>query len=551
MSGNRRLLVILASLILPLITIGLAVRPASAQKPVVHILLFYSHTCPHCKEVTEEVIPPLQEKYKDAIEIRMLDVSDPAHRWLQIELESQIGVPANMCGAVPTILIGPSLDGSVRGSLLIGSEEISQELEPLIQKYLDAGGAPLPLPLDDILEKLHRSLTTTPTPLLESETQKLTAVPESTLESTTPGPPTTPTPGGEPKLIYIAYFAEPGCRECARAKYDLNLLKSRYPQVRVTTFEIGHDSELNEWLGERMGVPEEKRLTVPAIFVGHSFLLGDEVNYANLCALVERYQATGAPPLWEEWEKERDQARRSIIQRFRSFDLPTVLAAGLLDGINPCAFATIVFFISYLSLTGRKGREILAVGSAFTFSVFLAYLGIGLGLLGVLHALGTVLAPWLNLLVALLCFSLALLSFLDFLKARRGEHDEMILSLPMRLRRQINRVIREGVRTEAYVGAAFLTGLSVSLIEFFCTGQVYVPILTALNQPSLRARALFYLTVYCLAFVIPLIVVFLMAYFGTESKVMARFINRHMAKVKLAMAGLFLVLGTWLITMVW
>ncbi len=78
-----------------------------------------------------------------------------------------------------------------------------------------------------------------------------------------------------------------------------------------------------------------------------------------------------------------------------------------------------------------------------------------------------------------------------------------------------------------------------------------MPILTALNQPSLRARALFYLTVYCLAFVIPLIVVFLMAYFGTESKVMARFINRHMAKVKLAMAGLFLVLGTWLITMVW
>lgn len=536
MSGNHRLLTILASLILLLITIGLAARSASAQKPVVHMLLFHSPTCPHCKEVIEEILPPIQEKYKDAIEIRMLDVSDPANRWLQLELEKQIGVPENVCGAVPTILIGPSLDGSVKGSLLIGSKDISQELEPLIQKYLDAGGAPLPIPLDDILEKLHRSLTTTPTPAQKA---------------TPPEPSATSTPAGELKPIYIAYFAAPGCQECARAKYDLNLLASRYPQVKVVTFEIGRYSELNEWLGERMDVPEEKRLIVPAVFVGHSFLLGDEVSYANLCALVERYHATGALPLWEEWEKERDQARRSIIQRFRSFNLPTVMAAGLLDGVNPCAFATIVFFISYLSLIGRKGREVLAVGSAFTLSVFLAYMGIGLGLLSVLHALGTVLARWLNLLVALLCFGLAFFGFLDFLKARRGAHDEMILSLPMRLRRQINRVIREGVRTEAYVSAAFLTGLSVSLIEFLCTGQVYVPILTALNQPSLRARALFYLIIYCLAFVIPLVVVFLMTYFGTESKVMARFINRHMAKVKLAMTGLFLLLGVWLITMVW
>ena len=33
-----------------------------------------------------------------------------------------------------------------------------------------------------------------------------------------------------------------------------------------------------------------------------------------------------------------------------------VLGAGLIDGLNPCAFATLVFFISYLAFTGRFHR---------------------------------------------------------------------------------------------------------------------------------------------------------------------------------------------------
>ena len=50
-----------------------------------------------------------------------------------------------------------------------------------------------------------------------------------------------------------------------------------------------------------------------------------------------------------------------------------------------------------------------------------------------------------------------------------------------------------------------------------------------------------------MAFVVPLIVVFLLAFLGVESGDLARFVERNTATVKLFTALLFLGLGLWLI----
>jgi cytochrome c biogenesis protein CcdA len=240
----------------------------------------------------------------------------------------------------------------------------------------------------------------------------------------------------------------------------------------------------------------------------------------------------------------------SIIERFRSFGLLTVLAAGLVDGLNPCAFATIVFFISYLAFVGRQGREVLTVGSAFALGVFLTYLGVGMGLLKFLASLPFLdaLSRWVYGLTAALCLFLALGSLYDWWQARRGKPEEMRLKLPARLRRWINRVIREGAGLRAFVPVAFVTGAVISVIELACTGQVYLPtILFVLGVPGLRAKAMLYLVLYNLVFVLPLVAVFLLAYFGTTSQQLAQLINRQAATIKLATAGLFVLLAGWLV----
>ena len=77
-------------------------------------------------------------------------------------------------------------------------------------------------------------------------------------------------------------------------------------------------------------------------------------------------------------EAPRERQERSV-DRFKQFSLWGVLIAGLIDGLNPCAFATIVFLVSYLSFLGKQSKEILTYGIIFTLGVFIAYIIAGWG----------------------------------------------------------------------------------------------------------------------------------------------------------------------------
>ncbi|MBU0703765.1 MAG: hypothetical protein KKC18_07845 [Chloroflexi bacterium] len=356
---------------------------------------------------------------------------------------------------------------------------------------------------------------------------------------------------GEPD-IHMAYFSKAGCPVCAQVNVYLEEIQALYPQLILTEFPIEEEESkaLSEWLGQRYGVPEEKRLSTPMVFVGEDYLVGrDQITVENLQAVLDKYVSSGAEATWKDFDPE--QPEMAILERFRSFGLLTVVGAGLIDGLNPCAFATIVFFISYLAFLGRKGWEILAVGAAFALGVFLTYLLAGMGLLRALEGLPflTALSRWVYGLTAILCLALAVFSFLDYRKARRGESQEMTLRIPLRLRQRINRVIREGAQARAFVPVAFVTGFVVSIIELACTGQVYLPtIIFVMGMPEMQGQAFFYLLLYNLAFILPLVVVFGLAYFGATSEQLGIFINRHTATIKLGTVLMFLVLTGWLMT---
>ena len=181
---------------------------------------------------------------------------------------------------------------------------------------------------------------------------------------------------------------------------------------------------------------------------------------------------------------------------------------------------------------------------------FLAYFVIGIGFYKVLDLLGdllTTLGRWVYGITALLCFGLAIFSFFDYLKARKGEIGDMSLNLPENLRKRINTVIRKGRKTRTYVLGAFVTGIVISFLELACTGQIYIPTIIFVSSiPELRAKATFYLFLYNFFFTIPLIVVFIMAYYGTSSNDLKSFFQRNAAKVKLGMTLLFFVLAIWL-----
>jgi hypothetical protein len=151
------------------------------------------------------------------------------------------------------------------------------------------------------------------------------------------------------------------------------------------------------------------------------------------------------------------------------------------------------------------------------------------------------------LATVLLCTILAILIFRDFFRARRGQASEMTFKLPASLKRRIHEVIRENAQVQAFVGIAFVTGFAISLIELACTGQVYLPtIIFVLSVPEMAAQVFLYLVLYCAAFVIPLVVVFVLSYFGTISQQFGLFVNRHTAAVKGLTGLVFVGLGLWM-----
>ena len=92
-----------------------------------------------------------------------------------------------------------------------------------------------------------------------------------------------------------------------------------------------------------------------------------------------------------------------------------------------------------------------------------------------------------------------------------------------------------------------MTGLIVSILELACTGQVYLPtIIFVMGVPELRARAFAYLLLYNLLFVLPLVVVFLFVYHGSNSRQLMRIMRQRAGTIKLATTVLLFGMAIWL-----
>ena len=104
---------------------------AQSAEAVVHAVLFYAPTCPHCHVVMEQVLPPLQTRYGTQLRMLTVDVSQPAGQRLYETTTTTFAIPNDRLG-VPALVVGTEL--------LVGSEEIPARLPVLIEATLAAGG---------------------------------------------------------------------------------------------------------------------------------------------------------------------------------------------------------------------------------------------------------------------------------------------------------------------------------------------------------------------------------------------------------------------------
>lgn len=155
-------------------------EPTPASAPVVRAVYFYRSACSHCQKLTEEVIPPLIEKYDAQLEIFGIDVSSPDGKVLFDTAIERFDIEKF---GVPTLILGDQV--------LVGSTEIDGRFAGIIEGYLVRGGMDWP-DIPGLHEAISKAETEASATAVPSQSGTLQTTPEPA-----PASPSfaSPTPG--------------------------------------------------------------------------------------------------------------------------------------------------------------------------------------------------------------------------------------------------------------------------------------------------------------------------------------------------------------------
>lgn len=355
--------------------------------------------------------------------------------------------------------------------------------------------------------------------------------------------------------ISIIYFYEEGNPECIKTIKLLQILTSYYGELEVKIEDVKKPNT-RDWLLYLTKIYRgSQEIKVPTVFVGNQlFLVGYEEIYKGLIGEVipslEKDYSERPTELKRKIQKTFMTLRLSITNFSESFLTPTIIMAGLIDGINPCAISMLIFLISFIARIQNLHRKIFPIGWSFISGSFLAYFVIGLGILKFTANQAIVrIYNLLYLIFGSLAIILGIISIADAYRVKKHEIDKIKLQLPIKIKKLTHYFIRQIPYTSILLTlfSAFLIGFLMSLLEFPCSGQVYVPTITLIGNPLNKISSLLLLVLYNLMFVLPLILIVLISSYYLSSLKIANFISRNLFKIKILTALLFFTLGIYML----
>jgi len=214
--------------------------------------------------------------------------------------------------------------------------------------------------------------------------------------------------------------------------------------------------------------------------------------------------------------------------------LPAVVVGGLLDGINPCAFSVLLSFVavilSSVALTGASPR-VWRIGGVYVFGMFLTYLLLGLGMIGVVSVL--VRTHLAVRLIAVVVVALGVWTVKDALLPGVGPE----LAMP----RASYGLVRKALSWSGPWGA-LAAGALVGLCAVPCSGAIYIGILAVIATAPLGTR-LGWLVLYNLMFIAPLLALLALVANRRSLNRIAHWTIHRRTATKLAMGAASIILG--------
>ena len=179
------------------------------------------------------------------------------------------------------------------------------------------------------------------------------------------------------------------------------------------------------------------------------------------------------------------------------------------DAINPCALAVMVIVLTSLLFANHQNRKIVLLGGfSFTSAVFILYFIYGLGITATFGLFSSI-APAFNKFIGVFAIILGMLNLKDYLVYKPGGiATEMPLTMRPGMKIWTKRITSPK--------GAFFIGILVTGFLLPCTIGPYIVASGILSELSFISR-IPWLLFYNLIFVLPMIIITLVIYFGVTS----------------------------------
>ncbi len=459
--------------------------PLFAQEKL-EIYFFWGQGCPHCAQ-EKPFLEKLKQKYPQLV-VKDFEVyynkenQELFQKIAKAYNTSALGVPMTFIGKEFVVGFGTAETTGKQIEELI--QKCLKENCPSPSKILSAGG----------IDKIDSNSTQT-------------TISQTTISLTTKG-----TKFPEENQLCIHFFIKEECPQCKEIEDFLIQIAKKY-KIDFTIYNIS-DPENATLLEKLQQYYNISLVGYPVVFLGDSYLVGNESIKENIEKIINRCQKTNCPCPVEEIQRtfkiipKPSTFTPSLAKEFSidlfgkeiklSSTLPLLalgLILGLVDGINPCMFSVLLFLLTYLLAIGSK-KKAIKVGLVFTLGVFIIYFLFMLGMINLINLIGFI--QIIKSIIAIIALIAGILMLKDFFFYGKW----ISLEIPEKSKPFIEKLIKKATLPSALILAFFS-----SFVELPCTAGIPLVYTTLLATKG--GSYIPYLIWYNLFFIVPLLIIIL------------------------------------------
>lgn len=372
--------------------------------------------------------------------------------------------------------------------------------------------------------------------------------------------------------IRIIYFQTETCSSCKAIKPFLKGIKKEYEgKIEFLEHNVREKEECRQLFNHfalTYNVPIDDA-KVPIIFVGKTYLSRTRDIESNLREKIDQaiqnndnllFDCHKFLDAWPNVEKidftvgsggedgcsidsntqcivdENNNGNNDGLNKSKSLSLTLIVTTAIIDSINPCAIAVLIFLLGVLVSLKTSRKRIIKIGLVYIGAVFATYYLAGLGLIKIITQY--------NIQTEVTIFAGIIVLLAGFLEIKEGLYPDgkQLLRIPEKTKPIFTNFLKKGT-----IPSVFIAGILVSAFELPCTGQVYLGILSMLSQENMRAQGYLYLFIYNLIFVLPLVIILFIAAWGFDIRRMKNMQKKNRTTVKILMGFIMIILGIFLL----